>query len=531
MAPIERYFAAVERIGGNWARRRVWAAWSCCLLVLLVRALEVPRLPPPEPWIHDEFSYLLAADTFASGRVTNPPHPMWPHLETFHVIQLPTYMSMYFPGQGLVLAAGQVLFGRPWIGVYLCTGLFCWALCWMLQGWLPPGWALLGGLLAAMRIGVFGTWMNTYSGTALAGIGGALVLGAAPRILRRPRVADGILMGLGLAILANTRPFEGLLASIPAAVALAVWAARQLRDRAAGLARIARVALPLALVVLPAAAATGYYYWRVTGSPLRMPYLVNRETYAVAPYFLWQSLRPEPVYRHEVLRKFYTEFELNWQNAAGQSTLEGWLSAAAHKAELIWQFYLGLALSVSLVALPWVVRDRRMRFWILAGLLFAAGLAVSRYVSANYLAPMAGAFYVVVVQAMRHLWQWQRRAGGEGKWLVRAACLVSVGAFVQQVAKPQMPFGYPGDLRRAEILRRLESLPGRQLAIVRYSPEHDVVHEWVYNRADIDDAKVVWAREMGPLENSELLSYFRDRTAWLVEPDQAPAGLSPYGAP
>src|SRR5262249_38949908 len=67
----------------------------------------------PRPQYHDDFGYLLDADTFAHGRMSNPTHPMWPHFETMHVLHIPRYISKYPVGHGLVFAAGSVLFGHP----------------------------------------------------------------------------------------------------------------------------------------------------------------------------------------------------------------------------------------------------------------------------------------------------------------------------------------------------------------------------------------------------------------------------------
>src|SRR5258707_13256052 len=154
------WFSRVERAFGRLARRKSLSVAVVGLAALLLRLAILPTCPIPQPFIHDDFSFLLAADTFASGRLTNPTPAMWEHFETFHVTMTPTYISMYFPAQGLVLAAGKVLAGHAWFGILIATALMCSAICWMLQAWLPPTWALLGGILAVLRLGVFSYWVK-----------------------------------------------------------------------------------------------------------------------------------------------------------------------------------------------------------------------------------------------------------------------------------------------------------------------------------------------------------------------------------
>lgn len=81
---------------------------------------------------------------------------------------------------------------------------------------------------------------------------------------------------------------------------------------------------------------------------------------------------------------------------------------------------------------------------------------------------------------------------------------------------------------RSKIETLLEALPGQQLVIVRLSNRHSPHEEWVYNKADIDHAKVVWAREIPSMDLEPLLRYFQTRTVWIVAPDVSPPRLTPF---
>jgi hypothetical protein len=536
------YFSRIERVFGRLARRQALAVLAVGVTALLLRLAILPLCPIPEPFVQDDFSFLLAGDTFASGRLTNPTPVMWTHFESFHITMKPTYMSMYFPAQGLVLAASKVLTGRPWYGVLCVTALMCASICWMLQAWLPPTWALLGGVLAILRLGLFSYWINTYTGAgSIAALGGALVLGAFPRFMREERLRDSFLLAAGVILLASSRPFEGALLCLPVAAVLGWWLFFGKNRPAAGLL-VRRTVVPLALIIA-VGAGMGYYNYRVFGSPLTPPYKIDRATYAVVPYWVWQSPRPEPVYRHKVMRDFYVvDHELPVFQKL--HTSRGFLSEIVLKPLATILFFGGIALFPPLIMLWRVFRDRRIRFLVVSTLVLAAGMLAGTFLLPHYLAPFTAAFYAIGLQAMRHLRLWSPGAQPVGMSLVRlTVSLCFVLTLFRLWAQPLhlRIADWPGSTwftewhgpdefgaARAHVEAGLEQLPGRQLVIVRYSPDHDASNEWVYNAADIDGSKVIWAREMDAANDLELIHYYKDRNVWLVQPDTKPAQVSPY---
>ena len=330
-----RWFRHVERILAKIARRPARAIVLVGLISLTIVVGLTATAGIPLPKVDDEFSYLLAADTFAHGRLTNPPHPLWIHFETFHTIQQPTYSSRYPPGQGLILALGRLL-GHPVVGVWLSTALACAAMCWMLMGWLPGRWAMVGALLAAVHPEIL-AWSQRYWGGSLTLLGGALALGGFRRILGRVRnttrpagssARDAAIMTLGMAILIVCRPYEGGVLILILLTVLTIGALTSNKTQMVD--TIVRVGIPVAIGLTITVAWMGYYNWRVTGDPLRMPHQAYTATYNAAPIFLWQKPLPVPAYHHQQMRDFHMGWEL--KHYLEQQTLGGLATGVLERA-------------------------------------------------------------------------------------------------------------------------------------------------------------------------------------------------------
>jgi len=513
-----RAFAILERISSH-------KTGMCLLVMALTMATRIallPRIPIRQPFIGDEFSYLLGAETFASGRLTNPMHPLWVHFEALHELMRPTYMSKYPPGQALFLAMGWKLLGHPWYGVWISFGLFSACLCWMLQQWVPPVYAVLGTAITLSQISVLTYWMNSYWGGAVAAGAGCLLLGSLPRLARRVRSRDAVVVAIGLLLLANTRPYEGLVMAGAAFLALLFWRARRQR----GLVKLfsPRVVIPLVLVLGAGAFWTGYYNYRVTGNPVLMPYSVYARDYHIAPTWIFLPARNPPVYRHVDLEKAWKADLEHYQKIRSNPLLN--LTELHHALG----FYCSPLLSFP-VALGILLSGSR-RFWTAAAIcicLWCGLLIESADKFPHYIAPGVGLLPLLAVYGFRLL-RVIGRSYGPILVLTLATFLCIQGASASRGHGLERIWETERQPPRITVMRELMNQGGRHLILVRFSADHiQWNNEPVYNSADIDASQIVWAHDMGEAKNRELFDYYRgSRKIWLYQPDTEPNTLVPY---
>jgi hypothetical protein len=484
------------------AEKTGWCMLLLFILPIALRLALLPQYPIPTPGVSDDFSYILLGDTLRHFHLANPTHPLHQFFETYFALQEPAYGSIFPLGQGLVLALGWTLFGHPWAGVALSIGALC-ALCyWMLRAWVSDGWALIGGLLAVIEFGPLNQWMNSYWGGAVSACAGCLVFGALPRLRESGRTQDAAWLGLGLALQLLTRPFESifLLISVP------LFFLPDLR-------RLARPAVIAALVVVPAIGLMLLHDKQATGNWTTLPYMLSRYQYGVPTTF---TVQPLPTPHRPLTREQQLDYDA--QSEAHGAGIETFAAYSARWVSRL-RFYRFFLLAPLFLALPaFLVRLREYRFaWVLLTIfLFSLGTTFYPYFYSHYIAALTCLFVLIAVAGLDQLSRWEIRGNAVGQECARILLFLCAAHFIfwyglhasrnDELIAAMTPYETWDNINhgdpqgRIAIQRQLEASPGQQVVFVRYWPQHQF-QEWVHNAADIDRARIVWARDLGPEEN------------------------------
>ena len=521
----------------NRSRQFHWRS-SLTLSLLIAIAWVIARLALlhalgfPDPKVHDEFNYILGADTFAHGRLTNPPHALAAFFASPHTLFQPTYSSKYPPGQSLFLAAGQAIFGHPFYGVVIEGALMMFLFCLLLCLWTSLWPAAITSLALAVFFQPPMYWVDSYWGGCAAACGCALLLVAIGwyRISGNP--FSGSIFAAGGILLFITRPYEGAFAFL-AALTLALFTEaipRKLR-RGRKLMMAGVYGIPVAAIGLAGVTAQNF---AVTGHLLKLPLQLYNDGHMVAQLLIFQSFRhPDPAYLNDRLA---AEHGSNgWEVAALRegvgATQHGYAGRLVTVTRYVFAFLPELPLL--LFGLAWF--DRRL--WFCLGLI-AAGVIGSSFVgyqAQHYIAPSVPALVLIwgiMVQRALPMRQGRIPIGAVGVPVILfAAVSPSIGACVR--AHHDLPLtqaAWPHE--RTDLIRRLSATGKPNLVIVHYpSSAWNVGTEWVYNSADIDRQPVIFAHDLGTARNAELFSYYRDRTVWLLtfDPDNPDKYfLNPY---
>jgi hypothetical protein len=546
----------------------------------------------PEPVFHDEYSYLLATDTFSNGELTNPSPPFPEFFEAPHVLVTPTYQSKYPPAQGLFLALGQRLLGHPIWGVWISCGLFAGALSWMLLSWTSTFWATAITLLTVATLGTTSYWAQSYWGGMVAAAGAALVLGGMRRTLERPTTLSSLLLGVGGVLLANSRPFEGFWVCLPVAAMLGRWFV---------VSESHTVAQKLRLLVLPAGsvlalgfASTATYNRAVTGNYWQAPYTLHLEQYFHQGVFIFSPLREpfrKPVERLQQFHRRYAKapargiqlvtegaknlairlpvsigagFGFLMPTRAGRQHYCGvtlWLAllllftkAGSTRTVVLIGLLLALlecAFWLYVPAYPWPLAPFVIAGWIVTfdrerrrnqsavfigatilGVSF--GQALVSWWSSHYVAPLVPVVLLAVATSIPHATSESNTQDRQNIRLVPAVGLLLIVHLcvltgLSFAARPARAQNFDDRLvSREDVKRRLLRTGQSHLVFVHYDPSYTIHREWVYNSGDLANSAVIFAHDLGERRNPTLVAAYPGRSVWLLHVSSKGVRLRSY---
>lgn len=515
-----------------------------CALILctiLLRIIQLDAYPIPIPVVQDEFSYLLGADTFASGHLTNPKHPLWQFFNAPHVLSSPTMMTKYQPAACLFMALSQVLLGTLYWGVVLSVGLLVGSAYWAVKTWTANRTAAL--IVAIFLLFVLKAphyWIDSYWGGAIVTLSAMLMLGAYYHVVVAKRYGYAWVGMAGLVLALLSRPYEGGLLAICLIIGALVHFTRH-ASAADRKAFIVKMLAPALIVGGTFAAFQLTYNHAVTGHWLRAPYMEHEKQGGYGPVFIVQEAG-DMIWSENPLDRDIQEWGLKSYQTARQYPIRQVLhfigslldvvaasSWAKFNIPIIILFIAAITLVFPMLGyFAWYAyRNQHMRVLFFALPVLMTGSMLVTWINAHYLGPYFSV--LVVFLSVTLVDKYQKAPTRKARHVLYACLILAVIYLIPQGGR----YFYESNgtlLVRDKIDKNLSAGDAYHLIFVDQmkTVSRDVAHRyWAYNKSGIDEQKVVWARYISEAENRKLIDYYPERKIWYIDPADK-VGLIPY---
>lgn len=479
-------------------------------------------------------------------------------METFHVVMTPTYASKFPLGPPFFLAMGKSLFGYYAGGLWLCSALATAATTWMLLACFSNRWATGIGMCVASHPSWQSGWSQefTHGWLPLAGI--SLVLGGTlrlHRLLRQQTAKHEIIaqrtwqvalvaIAFGCGLILFSRPFDGgivcamlVLSLVPPTLK---WFRQPTQEWPSIFRFLCSTALPALSISIVFVGLQVVINVEVTGKWFQLPYQLHEKQYGVAPLFIWGTPnQPTLGHRFAELATYHQGYSLqSWNEARSVSGYMTQLGNRTGKILTHWGF--GFAV-VPMAILTW--RKGRRRFgWLLV--IAASALLVINlvpWVMPAYVAsiiPLAILLFAFVLKRFAtwiatrfHSTKTKASLQLRAEWAT-LLCLFSCQLLALSYtcyARASYQAGWEPNWaqKRQDIIADLNTSSESHLILVQYDDGHDVNEEWVYNEAELTNAKMVWGRFASADLNRQFIEGYPNRKVWLLK---VPSGaMVPWG--
>lgn len=496
--------------------------FSC---VWILRIIDLPTYPLPLPAIHDEFANYLGAETFALGRLTNPPHEFSnDSLAEIHVLPEPSRMMKYQPAMAGFMALGIALFGHAHWGVVLLTALAIAASYWSMRGWSGKITSTYIALLLLFMLRVPHYFIDSYWGGAHVILGSFLIIGSYPRIVGKKQYGYIWAYLLGASVLLLSRPYEGLILilSFFICAVFTIWKKFSAEET---LKILRKTSLPIILIGIITLAFQLYYNKAITGSYTTLPYSLYQEQRDHSPSFFFLPQNDNNISEHYAIRSVQ-EAEDEYYNASRITQIQRFFPEALigltgrYDVQIINRFTTAFIVAMFLsimVILYNSIKNKKHVVLSLNLITQATGYMLLTWLFASHYLTIFFALLITIIAINIA----QFYVGATGKFLYLGIISGFMAIFIFY---PPTKF-VDKYKNQSELRQSIETTLGndkeKHLVLVDQLIEarEKILHySFVHNKPDIDQAKIVWAWYLSPEQNKKLIDYYHDRKVWYIEP-------------